>query len=546
MDGAPRAFGGKRRVDDLASCQREVVTMTIRAVGRIGRITSVLKMPAAGPHHTAASGSVRALVVLVTLIGAVLAGTPPAAADAVLTVTPSVNLPWQQGVAITGRGFPPFDEVGLAECLTASDDTTGCDMSSVAVTTAAASGELTASLTVRRQIATSLGAFDCARVSCSIGSGSLSGGPPIAKAAITFDPSSYAVALSRDTDLVEGQVVEVRAGGFSPGVTVSILQCPPGWNGGYGCFVIDGGRTDSDGRVGATPFVVHRVLWNAATGESFDCSVTVTPCTIGVIMSQSPYNEYSTHPITVRARDGYWMLGAKGDVYAFGDAAALGSPTGIRATNIASTPSGNGYWVTNAAGAVFTFGDAVDLGGTPLLRPGEEVSSISSNPRGNGYWLFTSQGRVFAYGAARHFGDMAGTRLNGRVLGSVATPSGGGYYMVASDGGIFTFGDAVFHGSMGDTKLNGPVVGLAPDPDRVGYWLVASDGGIFSFDANFMGSMGDVHLNSPVAGMVAYGDGYLMVGGDGGIFDFSSKPFVGSLGDKPPADPIIAVAPLNG
>jgi hypothetical protein len=44
--------------------------------------------------------------------------------------------------------------------------------------------------------------------------------------------------------------------------------------------------------------------------------------------------------------------------------------------------------------------------------------------------------------------------------------------------------------------------------------------------------------------MVRYGDGYLMVGEDGGVFDFSSLPFVGSLGGRSPARPIVAVAAL--
>jgi hypothetical protein len=56
--------------------------------------------------------------------------------------------------------------------------------------------------------------------------------------------------------------------------------------------------------------------------------------------------------------------------------------------------------------------------------------------------------------------------------------------------------------------------------------------------------MGGTELNKPVVGMVRYGDGYLMVGADGGIFNFSSLPFSGSLGDKPPASPVVAVASL--
>ncbi|MGH9165394.1 MAG: hypothetical protein ACRDZW_07785 [Acidimicrobiales bacterium] len=250
-------------------------------------------------------------------------------------------------------------------------------------------------------------------------------------------------------------------------------------------------------------------------------------------------------PAPTTPRSGYWMLGAVGNVYSFGDAAMKGEPAGLAASNIASSPTGNGYWVVGRDGRVFSYGDACFFGGHPDLRPGEIVSAISPTPTGNGYWLFTDQGRVFAYGSAMNFGDLGTQRLNGPVLGAVATPSGKGYYMVASDGGIFAFGDAQFHGSMGGARLNAPVTGLAPDPDGVGYWLVARDGGIFAFDARFRGSMGATRLNKPVVGMVAYGDGYLMVASDGGIFSFSSKPFVGSLGANPPPQPVIAVASIN-
>jgi hypothetical protein len=57
--------------------------------------------------------------------------------------------------------------------------------------------------------------------------------------------------------------------------------------------------------------------------------------------------------------------------------------------------------------------------------------------------------------------------------------------------------------------------------------------------------MGNVKLNRPVTGMVRFGDGYVMVGEDGGIFNFSDRPFSGSLGGRPPAAPIVAVAPLE-
>jgi ribosomal protein L24E len=140
---------------------------------------------------------------------------------------------------------------------------------------------------------------------------------------------------------------------------------------------------------------------------------------------------------------------------------------------------------------------------------------------------------------------MAGTPLNAPVLDSITTPTGNGYYMVAADGGIFTFGDAAFHGSTGDIRLNQPVQSLVPDPDGHGYWLVASDGGVFSFTAPFRGSLADIKLNRPVTGMVPFGNGYLMVAEDGGIFTFTDKPFHGSLGANPPADPITSTAAID-
>jgi hypothetical protein len=248
---------------------------------------------------------------------------------------------------------------------------------------------------------------------------------------------------------------------------------------------------------------------------------------------------------TAPAPSGYWMLDGAGTVYGFGAAAVLGHNRS-GAVDLEPTPTGKGYWILNGNGIVSDYGDATRLG---KLDPGrlardERPASLSATPSGRGYWVFTNRGRVIAFGDAPHLGDMSGTALNGPVLGSVATPSGKGYYMVAGDGGIFAFGDAQFAGSMGGRRLNAPVQSLVPDADGAGYWLVASDGGIFAFEAAFRGSMGAGKLNRPISGMVRYGDGYLMVGADGGIFNFSTLPFSGSLGDKPPATAVVAVAAL--
>jgi subtilisin family serine protease len=244
---------------------------------------------------------------------------------------------------------------------------------------------------------------------------------------------------------------------------------------------------------------------------------------------------------------GYWMVGADGVVYGFGDAGALGNAAvgPAAAVDLEPTRSGRGYWVVDDTGRVFAFGDAVGRGSVDRagLAPGERITSLAATPSGAGYWVFTTRGRVLTFGDAPFLGDASGMVLNAAVLDSVPTPSGAGYYLVAADGGIFAFGDARFAGSMGGKRLNAAVQSLVPDPDGSGYWLVASDGGIFAFDAGFFGSMGGRTLSRPITGMVSYGSGYLMVGEDGGVFDFSDLPFAGSLSGRRLARPIVAVAP---
>jgi alpha-tubulin suppressor-like RCC1 family protein len=245
------------------------------------------------------------------------------------------------------------------------------------------------------------------------------------------------------------------------------------------------------------------------------------------------------------APSGYWMVGATGSVYAFGNAQYRGNANESWITHIEPTPLRHGYWIVNAAGVVSSFGDAERSPNAGPLRPGEIVIGLSSTPTGQGYWLFTNKGRVIGRGDAPFFGDLHKATLNGSIVGSVATPTGNGYYMVASDGGVFSFGDAKFHGSMGSAHLNQPVQSLVPTADNRGYWLVASDGGIFSYGAPFHGSMGGTHLNRPVIGMVRYGNGYLMIASDGGVFDFSNLAFRGSLGANTPPQPIVSVAAMS-
>ncbi|MEM9606284.1 MAG: PKD domain-containing protein [Actinomycetota bacterium] len=282
---------------------------------------------------------------------------------------------------------------------------------------------------------------------------------------------------------------------------------------------------------------------NAPAIDTVEVSITAAPDDPG---------DPGDPPVSTGGEVGYWMGGAGGDLFAFGDAPSTDAVQGSIVA-MATTPDGDGLWVLTDDGVVHAsngaehFGD-VDL--TTLTLPGEAVASLSVLPDGDGYWVFTDRGRAIAFGAAPDLEDLVdlgvAPDLNGPVVGSSATPTGAGAFMVAADGGVFAVGDAVFVGSMGAQPLNAPVVGIVPDPDLGGYWLVAADGGIFAFEAVFQGSMGAATLNAPVVGAIAFGDGYLLVAADGGLFNFSDQQFLGSLGDDPPDRAVRAVAGFPG
>jgi SpoIID/LytB domain protein len=198
-----------------------------------------------------------------------------------------------------------------------------------------------------------------------------------------------------------------------------------------------------------------------------------------------------------------------------------------------------GYWIAGADGGVFSFGNAQFFGSTGGIRLAKPIVGIEATPSRQGYWLVASDGGVFSFGDAAFFGSTGGIRLNKPVVGMAGhrtglgvTATALGYWMVASDGGIFAFGDAGFFGSTGGIRLNQPIVGMAPTPTGQGYWMVASDGGIFAFgDAGFFGSTGGIRLNQPVTAMSATptGAGYYMLGRDGGIFNFGDAAFFGAV-----------------
>ncbi len=299
----------------------------------------------------------------------------------------------------------------------------------------------------------------------------------------------------------------------------------------------------------------------ALTSGSGSCTATNAPVGSGQVVTAtySGAAEFGlslgSTTINVSAKQGYWLVGADGGIFTFGDAGYYGSEGGQHLNRpivgMAATPDNKGYWLVGADGGIFTFGDAGYYGSEGGQHLNQPIVGMAPTPDGNGYWLVGADGGIFTFGDAAFYGSEGGQHLNQPIVGMAATPDNKGYWLVGADGGIFTFGDAGYYGSEGGQHLNQPIVGMAPTPDGNGYWLVGADGGIFTFgDAAFYGSEGGQHLNQPIVGMAATpdGKGYWLVGADGGIFTFGDAGYYGSEGGQHLNAPVVGMAsvPASG
>jgi hypothetical protein len=246
---------------------------------------------------------------------------------------------------------------------------------------------------------------------------------------------------------------------------------------------------------------------------------------------------------------GYWLVGADGGAFSFGNAPFYGSAATLPLTKpivgMAAAPDGRGYWMVAADGGVFTYGDAGFHGSAAGVAINRPVVGMAADPGGQGYWLVGADGGIYS-GDAGFYGSTGALPLRKPIVGMAATPDGRGYWLVAADGGVFSFGDAAFHGSAAGIALNRPVVGMAATPDGQGYWLAAADGGVFAFgDAPFFGSTQGIALNRPIVGMAPTrdGQGYWLAGADGGVFSFGDAPFGGSARPIGLRRAIVGIAP---
>ena len=237
----------------------------------------------------------------------------------------------------------------------------------------------------------------------------------------------------------------------------------------------------------------HRghLLWQQQLHPCTHSLVEAVPaplaCPTGVshLASGEPWAVASTvTAIDGRACAGYWVATRSGGVTAIGAAPWLGDLSKHRLNapivGVAATADHRGYYLLGADGGIFTFGDARFCGSTGGDHLALPLRPWPSPPTGTATgWsppTEASSTSVMPPSTA----PPATCDSTSRSSGMSADTQTGGYWLVASDGGMLSF-HAPFYGSTGGRRLDAPVVGMSPQPDGHGYRLVAADGGVFDF-----------------------------------------------------------------
>jgi len=186
--------------------------------------------------------------------------------------------------------------------------------------------------------------------------------------------------------------------------------------------------------------------------------------------------------------NGYWLLDASGQIYAYGNAPYLGGGAPGHTGDIialAATPDGQGYAMLSAAGQVYAYGDAGYYGGSPGGSSGEFVD-MEMTPSGHGYWLLTSAGQIYAYGDATYYGGSP-TGFSKAIVAMSPTPDGRGYVMVSKTGQVYAYGDAQYKGGS-PAGIAGDIADISYTPGA-GYVLISTTGQHYAYgDAPFLGN----------------------------------------------------------
>jgi hypothetical protein len=185
--------------------------------------------------------------------------------------------------------------------------------------------------------------------------------------------------------------------------------------------------------------------------------------------------------VPMATNDGYFLVGADGGVFTFGAAPFFGSLANIHLNapivdlipwsscqaDGCPDPSGydvTGYYLVGADGGVFTFGDAPFVGSLAGRHLNAPIVATSGDEEceASGCWptfaLVGADGGVFTFGEP-FGGSLAGVPLRRPIVAVASDDGQGDLCLVAADGGIFSnVGDRTCPPSLAGLGLPSPIV----------------------------------------------------------------------------------------
>jgi 3D (Asp-Asp-Asp) domain-containing protein len=99
---------------------------------------------------------------------------------------------------------------------------------------------------------------------------------------------------------------------------------------------------------------------------------------------------------------------------------------------MAPTPDGQGYWLVGADGGIFSFGNAHFHGSTSRIHLNAPIVGMAPTPDGQGYWLMGADGGIFSFGNADFRGSLSPEPPQTRAIALAADPSGEGYWVATA------------------------------------------------------------------------------------------------------------------
>jgi len=229
----------------------------------------------------------------------------------------------------------------------------------------------------------------------------------------------------------------------------------------------------------------------------------------------------------------YVDVSSTGQVYAWNSRYLGGSPGGTvsRFTDAKVTAGDNGYWLLTAAGQIYAYGNAPYLGGGAGGHTGD-IIALAATPDGQGYDMLSASGQVYAYGNAGYYGGSPGGSA-AEFVDLEMTPSGHGYWLLNSAGAIYAYGDAQYYGGS-PAGFTTAIVAMSPTPTGRGYVLVSKSGQVYAYgDAQYRG--GSPSSPSEIRDVsTTPGSGYVLINAGGQHYAYGDAPFLGNPSQASP------------